>query len=55
MKNIVLFGGSNSIMKGYLYSGLLSNDDVKVFNLALGGCTCIQNLYELKREKMKIL
>ncbi|HIF9854672.1 TPA: hypothetical protein ACX8B0_001742, partial [Campylobacter jejuni] len=53
MNNIVLFGGSNSVMKDYLYSGLLNNNNIDIFNLALGGCTCIQNLYELKRERNK--
>ncbi|HEF8564971.1 TPA: hypothetical protein SBF97_001719, partial [Campylobacter jejuni] len=53
MNNIVLFGGSNSVMKDYLYSGLLGNGNINIFNLALGGCTCIQNLYELKRERNK--
>lgn len=49
MKNIVLLGGSNSVMVNGLQKGL--KEYANVTNLALGGSTCLQNLYELKREK----
>ncbi|ARR00119.1 hypothetical protein [Campylobacter porcelli] len=49
MKNIVLLGGSNSVMVNGLQKGL--REYANVTNLALGGSTCLQNLYELKREK----
>ncbi len=48
--NIVLLGGSNSVGRYGLQKGL-SQDGVKLHNLALGSTTSIQNLYELKREK----
>ena len=49
MKNIVLLGGSNSVMVNGLQKGL--REYANVTNLALGGTTSLQNLYELKREK----
>ena len=49
MKNIVLLGGSNSVMVNGLQKGL--KEYANVANLALGGTTSLQNLYELKREK----
>ncbi|MFG5086323.1 SGNH/GDSL hydrolase family protein [Campylobacter lari] len=48
--NIVLFGGSNAVLVDGLQKGLQGNN-IKLINLALGGTTSIQNLYELKREK----
>lgn len=49
MKNIVLFGGSNSVMVNGLQKGL--REYANVTNLALGGSAAIQNLYELCRER----
>ena len=49
MKNIILLGGSNSVMVNGLQKGL--REYANVTNLALGATTSIQNLYELKREK----
>ncbi|WP_236847970.1 coiled-coil domain-containing protein [Campylobacter devanensis] len=49
MKNIILLGGSNSAMVNGLQKGL--REYANVTNLALGGTTSLQNLYELKREK----
>ena len=49
MKNIILPGGSNSVMVNGLQKGL--REYANVTNLALGATTSIQNLYELKREK----
>lgn len=49
MKNIVLLGGSNSVMVNGLQTVL--KEYANVINLALGGTTSLQNLYELKREK----
>ncbi|EHJ7771543.1 hypothetical protein KB093_001673, partial [Campylobacter jejuni] len=46
--NIVLLGGSNSVMVNGLSAGL-SQKHVKLTNLALGATSCLQNLYELKR------
>lgn len=54
MKNIVLLGGSNSVMKKGLQSGL-NQENIKLSNLALGGSDALQNLYELKRERNKEL
>ncbi|MBT0606361.1 hypothetical protein, partial [Campylobacter lari] len=50
MINIVLLGGSNSVGRYGLQKGL-SQDNVKLHNLALGSTTSIQNLYELKRTR----
>ena len=49
MKNIVLLGGLNSIIKG-LSSGLKQRN-IHLINLALGGSTCLQNLYAIKRKR----
>lgn len=49
MKNIILLGGSNSVMVNGLQKGL--REYANVTNLALGSSTNNQNLYELKREK----
>lgn len=49
MKNIVLLGGSNSVMVNGLQKGL--KEYANVTNLALGSSTGIQNLYELYRIK----
>lgn len=49
MKNIVLFGGSNSVMTDGLQLGL--RKFANVTNLALGASTAIQNLYELNRDR----
>ncbi|WP_180379771.1 glycosyltransferase [Campylobacter devanensis] len=49
MKNIVLLGGSNSVMVNGLQKVL--KEYANVINLALGCTTSLQNLYELKREK----
>ena len=49
MKNIVLLGGSNSVMVNGLQKGL--REYANVTNLALGGTTSLQNLYELKRSR----
>ena len=49
MKNIVLLGGSNSVMVNGLQKGLKENANVT--NLALGASTCIQNLFEVVKDK----
>uniref|UniRef100_UPI00112F9ABB hypothetical protein n=1 Tax=Campylobacter vicugnae TaxID=1660076 RepID=UPI00112F9ABB len=49
MKNIVLLGGSNSVMVNGLQKGL--KEYANVTNLALGATTSIQNLYELYRPR----
>ncbi|WP_181450966.1 hypothetical protein [Helicobacter valdiviensis] len=61
MRNIVLLGGSNSVMVDGLQKGVKegvenynrnsSQERLEVYNFAVGSCTAIQNLYELKREK----
>ncbi|EAH5177959.1 hypothetical protein [Campylobacter lari] len=48
--NVVLLGGSNSVMVNGLQKGL-RQENVNLTNLALGSTTSIQNLYELKRER----
>lgn len=45
--NVVLLGGSNSMMKNGIKSGL-EQDNVHLTNLALGATGSLQNLYELK-------
>lgn len=45
--NIVLLGGSNSIIKDGLRSGL-EQENIHLTNLALGMTGSLQNLYELK-------
>lgn len=52
IKNIVLLGGSNSIIVDGLQKGLKQNN-IKLSNLAVGSTTSIQNFYELKRLKNK--
>lgn len=49
MKNIVLLGGSNSVMVNGLQKGL--KEYANVTNLALGASTCIQNLFEVVKDK----
>ncbi|QKF69627.1 hypothetical protein [Campylobacter hyointestinalis] len=49
MKNIILLGGSNSVMVNGLQKSL--REYANVTSLALGSSTSLQNLYELKREK----
>lgn len=49
MKNIVLLGGSNSVLTNGLKNGL-QQSNINLINLALGATSCIQNLYELKRK-----
>ncbi|MFY4727234.1 hypothetical protein ACOTVF_08570, partial [Campylobacter jejuni] len=59
MKNIVLLGGSHSVMADGLQKGLRSgvlklNEESTIFNFynfAIGGCTSIQNLYEVVRHR----
>ncbi|MCW0223574.1 hypothetical protein OJP33_02445 [Campylobacter lari] len=48
--NVVLLGGSNSVMVNGLQKGL-RQENVNLTNLALGSTNSIQNLYELKRER----
>ncbi|MFG5090414.1 hypothetical protein O8I41_05875 [Campylobacter lari] len=48
--NVVLLGGSNSVMVNGLQKGL-RQENINLTNLALGATTSIQNLYELKRER----
>lgn len=43
-KNVVLLGGSGIFMRNALHKGLEIGGGV--VNLALGGTTCLQNLYE---------
>ncbi|EIZ0998435.1 hypothetical protein MOT47_001511, partial [Campylobacter coli] len=61
-KNIVLLGGSNSVMVNGLQKGLreginLHNQsenrvyNLEFYNFAIGGCTAIQNLYEVIRHR----
>ncbi|MBX2676478.1 hypothetical protein I8881_05915, partial [Campylobacter jejuni] len=50
MINIVLLGGSNSVMVDGLSAGL-NQKHIKLTNLALGGTSSLQNLYELYRVK----
>lgn len=49
MKNIVLLGGSNSVVTKGLKIGLARHSNLT--NLALGATTTLQNLYELLRAK----
>ncbi|MDD6055035.1 MAG: hypothetical protein PUB96_00585 [Helicobacteraceae bacterium] len=58
MANIVLFGGSNSLLldgfqKGIKDELLNSNKKLELVNLALGGCGSTQILFELVRDKNK--
>ncbi|WP_229239596.1 hypothetical protein [Campylobacter volucris] len=52
--NVVLLGGSNSVKINGLSKGLLQKN-INLINLALGSTTSIQNLYELKRERIQKL
>ncbi|EAI3763929.1 hypothetical protein XJ74_06340, partial [Campylobacter coli] len=49
MKNIVLLGGSNSVLTNGLKKGL-QQTHINLINFALGATSCIQNLYELRRR-----
>ena len=48
-KNIVLFGGSNSVATYGIRRGLQTHSNL--INLALGKTTSVQNLYELIRDR----
>ncbi|MCV3453970.1 hypothetical protein L8W55_04065 [Campylobacter sp. FU_520] len=50
---VVLFGGSNSIIKNGLQKGL-QQENVLLCNFALGATTSIQNLYELIRRQDEV-
>ncbi|MCW1321928.1 hypothetical protein OLP39_05775 [Campylobacter jejuni] len=62
-KNVVLLGGSNSVMVNGLQKGIKEGieefnttidkqeDFLEFYNFAIGGCTAIQNLYEVVRHK----
>ncbi|WP_257929860.1 putative lipase [Campylobacter lari] len=53
-KNVILLGGSNSVALNGLNYGIkkwLNKDKYEFYNLALGACTAVQNLYELHRLK----
>ncbi|WP_238702132.1 hypothetical protein [Helicobacter bilis] len=56
-KNIILLGGSNSVMGDGLQKGiqdsLINKDEFKFYNFGLGACDVIQNFYELKRKRNK--
>ncbi|EJK8326806.1 hypothetical protein NLU69_001927, partial [Campylobacter coli] len=52
-KNVVLLGGSNSILVQGLQKGLRENENINFTNLALGATTSLQNLYEIIRNKNK--
>ncbi|HFU75602.1 MAG TPA: hypothetical protein ENK66_05075 [Arcobacter sp.] len=41
---VALLGGSNSVKRFGLSSGLKENPDIQLYNFALGGCSCLQNL-----------
>ncbi|TLD89265.1 hypothetical protein [Helicobacter sp. MIT 05-5294] len=49
MKNIVLLGGSNSVMVNGIQKVL--SKEAKLINLALGGCAALQNLVFGRRIK----
>ncbi|MCV3387730.1 SGNH/GDSL hydrolase family protein [Campylobacter sp. IFREMER_LSEM_CL2256] len=51
--NVILLGGSNSVVKNGLRIGL-ENKDITLHNYALGLSTSLQNLYELIRHKNTI-
>ncbi len=51
-KNVILLGGSNSVMVNGLQKGL-RQENINLTNLALGSTTSIQNLYEIKKEQNK--
>ncbi|WP_410708111.1 hypothetical protein [Campylobacter lari] len=52
--DIILLGGSNSVVKNGLRIGL-ENKDITLHNYALGLSTSLQNLYELIRHKKTII
>lgn len=56
-QNIILLGGSNSVMKNGLQKGikdsLINRSEFKVYSFGLGACDVIQNFYELKRKRNK--
>ncbi|MCV3475424.1 SGNH/GDSL hydrolase family protein [Campylobacter lari] len=52
--NIILLGGSNSVVKNGLRIGL-ENKDITLHNYALGLSTSLQNLYELIRHEKTII
>ncbi|EJD3103138.1 hypothetical protein M1V08_001704, partial [Campylobacter jejuni] len=66
-KNIVLLGGSNSVIVNGLQKGLKESikkfnttvakrqEKLKFYNLALGATSSLQNLYELKRDRNKTI
>ncbi|EOH9361635.1 hypothetical protein ACMEET_001520, partial [Campylobacter jejuni] len=66
-KNIVLLGGSNSVMVNGLQKGLKEGiekfnttvnkeqEKLKFYNLALGASSSLQNLYELKRNRNRTI
>ncbi|MBZ7947222.1 SGNH/GDSL hydrolase family protein [Campylobacter sp. RM9939] len=63
-KNVVLLGGSNSVIVNGLQRGLREGIEqfnqhyskkLKFHNFALGATTSLQNLYELKRDRNKII
>ncbi|HDV6578697.1 TPA: SGNH/GDSL hydrolase family protein [Campylobacter lari] len=51
--NVILLGGSNSVVKNGLRIGL-ENKDITLHNYALGLSTSLQNLYELMRHENTI-
>lgn len=53
MMNVILLGGSNSVVKNGLRIGL-ENKDITLHNYALGLSTSLQNLYELIRHENTI-
>ncbi|EAI2146512.1 hypothetical protein EKP35_07550, partial [Campylobacter lari] len=50
---VVLFGGSNSIIKNGLQKGL-QQENILLYNFALGATTSVQNLYELIRRQDEV-
>ena len=56
-KNIILLGGSNSVLRNGLQKGIQDSiadkSEFKFYNLGLGVCDVIQNFYELKRKRNK--
>ncbi|AKJ53119.1 hypothetical protein CD56_01585 [Campylobacter lari] len=52
--DVILLGGSNSVVKNGLRIGL-ENKDITLHNYALGLSTSLQNLYELIRHKKTII
>lgn len=56
-KNIILLGGSNSVMGDGLQKGiqdsLADKNEFKFYNFGLGACNAFQNFYELKRKRNK--